>query len=79
MLFQAAVSVGVVATLLEALRIDDPIGAGRCAGCAASGESDGLMTKEREELQRLRREVRVLREERNILKRAATLFALETR
>ena len=44
-----------------------------------AGEQDGLTTDEREELRRLRREVRVLRDERDILKRAATVFAMETR
>jgi transposase len=37
-----------------------------------------LITAEREELSRLRRENRVLREERDILKKAAAFFAKET-
>ena len=40
--------------------------------------TDGLTTTEREELARLRREVRQLREEREILKRAAAWFAQES-
>ena len=44
-----------------------------------SGRRDGLSTSDREEIVRLRKEVRVLREERDILKRATVFFAAETR
>jgi transposase len=39
------------------------------------GHRDGLTTRERQELAQLRRENRVLREERDILKRATAFFA----
>lgn len=42
------------------------------------GEREGISTDEREELKRLRRENRILREEREILKKAAAFFAMET-
>lgn len=44
----------------------------------AGVRSDGLTTDERDELRRLRREVKPLRVEREILKRAAVWFARET-
>jgi len=44
-----------------------------------AGRREGLTNAEREEIARLRRENRVLREERDILKRATAFFARETR
>jgi len=43
------------------------------------GRREGLSTDEKAELSRLRRENKVLREEREILKKAAAFFAKETR
>ena len=44
----------------------------------AGVRTDGLTTEERRELSQLRREVKTLREEREILKKAAAWFAQES-
>src|SRR5437667_11739772 len=48
------------------------------AALDAGQRTDGLTTEDREEVRRLRAEVRQLREERELLKKAAAWFARET-
>ena len=42
-----------------------------------AGQAEGVTSEEREELRRLRRENRILREERDILKKATAFFVKE--
>jgi transposase len=43
-----------------------------------AGDREGLTTEERDELRRLRRELRIVKQEREILKKATAFFAQES-
>jgi len=70
-LVQVARDLGLADSLLRVWVRQAEVDAGR-------GPSGALTTAEKEELSHLRREVKVLRMEREILKRAATFFAKES-
>ena len=71
-------SVGSVARDLDLTETALREWANRARADRTSGKT-GLTTAEREELVRLRKEVRILREEREILRKAAAFFATERR
>lgn len=68
-LTQAAADLGMAQTTLQRWVAQSKID---------GGEKDGLTTDEKAELARLKRENRILKEEREILKKAAVWFARES-
>ncbi len=71
-------TVGAVARELDLTETAVRTWVGRARADRSKGKT-GLTTGEREELTRLRRQVRVLEEEREILKKAAAFFAKHQR
>jgi transposase len=57
--------------------LTNPSGGGSGSHEVDAGEREGLTTDERQELSRLRRENKTLRQEREFLKKAAVFFAKE--
>jgi transposase len=71
-------SIGVVAQELDLTESAVRAWVRQTAIDGAQGAAGHLTTAEREELVRLRREVRTLRQERDILKKATAFFAKES-
>ena len=77
MVWQRGLSIGQVAADLDLTESALRLWVKRAEETDGRVASGGLSDGENTELARLRREVRVLREEREILKKAATFFAKE--
>ena len=71
-------SIGVVARELDLTESAVRAWVRQTAIDGGEGSTGNLTTEEREELVRLRREVRTLRQERDILKKATAFFAKES-
>ncbi len=71
-------SLGVVARELDLTESAVRAWVRQAAIDGGQGSTGSLTTEEREELVRLRREVRTLRQERDILKKATAFFAKES-
>jgi Transposase. len=66
-------------TIAKELGVSEPTLRAWVATAARQSSPDALAVDERSELQLLRREVRRLREERDILKKATAFFARESK